>query len=981
VEDLWEDVIQQECGQTLVNVLKQLRDLCSPEGQATNEKATEVVSLISQLELNEAIRAARAFALYFQLINLVEQHYEQREQLTRSLRHTKLEQKLAKPAHSDQSSQVEQEAQFLNGTPGAELLEKSWQAINNERQNKGTFHTLFPHLHKMNVPPQQIQRLIDQLDVRLVFTAHPTEIVRPTIRDKQRRMAKLLQQLDQVEEGQESNNGLNTWEAAELREQLIEEIRLWWRTDELHQFKPEVLDEVEYALHYFQEVLFEGIPQLYQRLKHALSDSFPRLKPPQNNFCKFGSWVGSDRDGNPSVTSQVTWRTACYQRQMVLEKYMQSVKRLIELLSLSLHWSDILPDLLESLEQDQSQLNEVYEALALRYRQEPYRLKLSYILKRLENTRDRNSRLDNSVEKLEVPEVNAKAIYRSGAEFLAELRLIQRNLTETGLSCRELENLICQVEIYDFHLAHLDIRQESSRHADAWNEILEYLQILPKSYHELSEAERVEWLTTELRTRRPLIPAELPFSEQTNELIKTFRIVRSLQQEFSPSICQTYIISMSRELSDLLEVLLFAKEAGLYDPATESGTLQVVPLFETVEDLQRAPSVMQKLFELPLYRALLAAHSSPLNPDLQEVMLGYSDSNKDSGFLSSNWEIHKAQKALQEIAEKYEVNLRIFHGRGGSVGRGGGPAYEAILAQPGHSINGRIKITEQGEVLASKYSLPQLALYNLETITAAVVQASLLRTGFDNIQSWNEIMEELSARSRRHYRALIYEQPDFIDFFHQVTPIDEISQLQISSRPARRQGGKKDLSSLRAIPWVFSWTQSRFLLPSWYGVGTALQEFVNEEPEEHLKLLRYFYLKWPFFKMVISKAEMTLAKVDIQMAEHYVQELAKPEDKARCERVFEQIANEYYLARNLVLTITGHKRLLDGDPVLQQSVQLRNGTIVPLGFLQVSLLKRLRECGNPTTSGVIHSRYSKGELLRGALLTINGIAAGMRNTG
>ncbi len=977
VEDLWESVIQQECGQNLVNLLGQLRDLCSPEGQATNEKASEVIRLISQLDLNEAIRAARAFALYFQLINLVEQHYEQREQLTRSLEHTPLEELTNLPFshHPD----LEQEVP-LNGTPGAELLEKNWQAINTERQNRGTFPALFPHLHKMNVPPQQIQRLIDQLDVRLVFTAHPTEIVRPTIRDKQRRMAKLLQQLDQLEEGK-TNNGTTSWEAAGLREQLLEEIRLWWRTDELHQFKPAVLDEVEYALHYFQEVLFEGIPQLYQRLKHSLATSFPRLNPPKNNFCKFGSWVGADRDGNPSVTSQVTWQTACYQRQIVLEKYIQSVKRLIDLLSLSLHWSDIFPDLLESLEQDQSQLSEVYEALALRYRQEPYRLKLSYILKRLENTRDRNTYLYNSVEKLEIPESNTKAIYRSGAEFLAELRLIQHNLTETGLSCRELENLICQVEIYDFHLAHLDIRQESSRHADAWNEILEYLQILPKAYHELSEAERVDWLTTELKTRRPLIPAELPFSEQTNELIKTFRVVRSLQQEFSPSICQTYIISMSRELSDLLEVLLFAKEAGLYDPATQSGTLQVVPLFETVEDLLHAPSVMQKLFSLPLYRSLLAAHTSPFNPDLQEVMLGYSDSNKDSGFLSSNWEIHKAQKALQEIAEKFGVNLRIFHGRGGSVGRGGGPAYEAILAQPGHSINGRIKITEQGEVLASKYSLPQLAIYNLETITTAVIEASLLGTGFDNIQSWNEIMEELSARSRRHYRALIYEQPDFIDFFHQVTPIDEISQLQISSRPARRQGGKKDLSSLRAIPWVFSWTQTRFLLPSWYGVGTALQEFVNEEPEEHLKLLRYFYLKWPFFKMVISKAEMTLAKVDIQMAEHYVQELSKPEDITRCERVFEQIANEYYLTRNLVLTITGHKRLLDGDPVLQQSVQLRNGTIVPLGFLQVSLLKRLRQCGVNATSGVIHSRYSKGELLRGALLTINGIAAGMRNTG
>jgi phosphoenolpyruvate carboxylase len=983
VEELWENVLRQECGQKMVDLLRQLRDLCSPEGQATNDQAASAVKLIEQLNINEAIRAARAFALYFQLINIIEQEYEQKQQLTR---YSEVETEATTVeiiSDSSYSSNDKEDDAFVNKGVGTDLLAKSWVSKIHNKQ-KGTFATLFPYLYELNVPPQQIQRLISQLDVRLVFTAHPTEIVRHTIRDKQRQVVNLLQQIDAVE----NRAGGYPWESAELREKLVEEIRLWWRTDELHQFKPTVLDEVDYALHYFQEVLFDGIPQLHKRFKYALSQTFNWLEPPRKNFCAFGSWVGSDRDGNPSVTPEITWKTACYQRKMVLERYIQSVKTLIELLSISMHWSDVLPDLLESLELDQSQLSEIYDALALRYRQEPYRLKLAYVLKRLENTRDRNL----SLYKKETPSNENAPMYRSGEDFLAELRLIQHNLSETGLSCRELENLISQVEIFDFNLTQLDIRQESTRHSDALNEILEYLQVLPQSYNDLTEEQRVAWLTSELQTRRPLIPAELPFSEKTNDVIETFRIVRSLQQEFGVNICQTYIISMCRQVSDVLEVLLLAKEARLFDPAVAVGTIQVVPLFETVEDLQRSRSIMRQLFELPLYRALLAGgyeiiqqrdpQYSALNPDLQEVMLGYSDSNKDSGFLSSNWEIHKAQKSLQKIAEEYGVNLRIFHGRGGSVGRGGGPAYEAILAQPGHSINGRIKITEQGEVLASKYSLLDLALYNLETVTTAVIQASLLRTGFDDIEPWNEIMEELAVRSRQHYRALIYEQPDFIDFFHQVTPIEEISQLQISSRPARRPSGKKDLSSLRAIPWVFSWTQTRFLLPSWYGVGTALQEFLNEEPEEHLKLLRYFYLKWPFFKMVISKAEMTLAKVDIQMAHHYVQELSNPEDKERFEKVFEQIASEYYLTKDFVLKITGHNRLLDGDPVLQRSVQLRNGTIVPLGFIQVSLLKRLRQAKNTTaTSGVIHSRYSKGELLRGALLTINGIAAGMRNTG
>ncbi|MEM9925883.1 MAG: phosphoenolpyruvate carboxylase [Cyanobacteria bacterium P01_D01_bin.50] len=1000
VEEVWELVLREECGQQMVDLLKKLRDLCSPEGQATGNQADSVLNLIEQLSINEAIRAARGFALYFQLINIIEQDYEQQQQLTR---YEDSGEALEREALPDiiYSSNQQQEEIHLNKVD-ADLPVKNLHGKPNIK-DKGTFAELFPKLFKLNVPPGQIQRLIEQLDVRLVFTAHPTEIVRPTIRDKQRRVVNLLQKLDASEKpnGNISAGGYS-WETNQLRTQLLEEIRLWWRTDELHQFKPRVLDEVDYALHYFQEVLFEATPQLYERLKYALNSTFPRLEPPIKSFCKFGSWVGSDRDGNPSVTPEITWQTACYQRHMVLEKYIESAKGLIELLSVSLHWSDVLPDLLESLEIEQSQMSEVYDALALRYRQEPYRLKLAYVVKRLENTRARNSAL----WKREIIKDDKAPIYRSASEFLADLRLIQRNLSETGLKCQQLENLLCQVEIFGFNLTQLDVRQESTRHSDAIGEILEYLGILETSYDELPESEKIAWLIGELQTRRPLIPAQLPFGDKTNEIVETIRVVNSLQQEFGCNICQTYIISMCRSVSDVLEVLLLAKEAGLYDPGTAVGTIRVVPLFETVEDLQRSRQVMGELFSLPLYRALLAGGYaayeedketggegdeetrgqgeiySTLDPNLQEIMLGYSDSNKDSGFLSSNWEIHKAQKSLQQIAEEYGLSVRIFHGRGGSVGRGGGPAYEAILAQPGKSINGRIKITEQGEVLASKYSLQNLALYNLETITTAVIQASLLlRSGFDDIQPWNEIMEELAARSRVHYRHLIYEQPDFIDFFNQVTPIEEISQLQISSRPARRPSGKKGLSSLRAIPWVFSWTQTRFLLPAWYGVGTALQEFLNEAPDEHIQLLRCFYSKWPFFKMVISKVEMTLAKVDLQMARHYVEELSKPEDKERFYQVFNQISCEYHLTKNLVLEINGNERLLDGYPVLQRSVQLRNGTIVPLGFIQVSLLKRLRDSKNNATSGVIHSRYSKGELLRGALLTINGIAAGMRNTG
>ena len=995
IEDLWESVLRAECGQEMLDLLQQMRSLPSAEGQVTETfTQSSVPQLIQKLSLNDAIQGARAFALYFQLINIVEQHYESREQ--------KLARRVTQVYAHEVNRKKPQIAHNLHhqNLPKPEELSDNWTEPSISSSNQaGLFHWLFPYLKEINMPPLMLQRLLDQLDIRLVFTAHPTEIVRHTIRKKQRRISQILEQLDLAEEAMQEIGQIESWEANETVAQLTEEIRLWWRTDELHQFKPKVLDEVDYSLHYFQEVLFDVIPQLAARLKQSLGASFPNLVAPTHNFCYFGSWVGSDRDGNPFVTPQVTWETACYQRKIVIGKYLEAIAQLREILSLSLHWSDVQQELLDSLEQDQQQIPSIYQELAIRYRQEPYRLKLAYISYRLSNTLERNQALSSAAGRQAIAEINTENIYTSGDEFVAELKLMQTSLAATSLQCRELNNLITQAEVFGFNLVELDFRQDSSRHSEAIAEITAYLQVLPKPYDELSEAEKTAWLIQELKTRRPLIPGEMPFSPTACETIETFRMLRLLQQEFSTKICKTYVISMTNFVSDVLEVLLLAQEAGLYDPATCHTSIRIVPLFETVEDLKRAPEVMRELFELPLYRASLAggyehvstqqneivtATSTPLEPsNLQEVMLGYSDSNKDSGFLSSNWEIHKAQRALQQVAAEFGISLRIFHGRGGSVGRGGGPAYSAILAQPTDTIQGRIKITEQGEVLASKYSLPELALYHLETMTTAVIQSSLLGSGFDRVEPWNQIMEELSARSRTVYRALIYEQEDFVDFFHSVTPVDVISQLQIGSRPSKRPGKggankKKDMSSLRAIPWVFSWTQSRFLLPAWYGVGSALHGFLEQEPEKNLNLLQYFYVKWPFFRVVISKVEMTLAKVDLQIAEHYVKELSQPEDLERFQKLFAQISEEYNLTRVLILKINGQQRLLDGNPELQRSVQLRNGTIVPLGFLQVALIKRLRQHDK---SQALHFRFSKEELLRGAMLTINGIAAGMRNTG
>ena len=956
VEDLWETVLRSECPPEQAERLLRLKQLSDPdEADVTGA----IVQLIREMDLAEAIAAARAFSLYFQLVNILEQHIEEDTYL---------------------DSLKNQE----NG-PSDPFL----PALANQT-DPATFRQLFARLRSLNVPPAQLEKLLRTLDLRLVFTAHPTEIVRHTVRHKQRRVATLIQKLEQ-------GSGLNCLERQGLRLQLEEEIRLWWRTDELHQFKPTVLDEVDYALHYFQQVLFDAMPQLRDRIRAALKLSYPDVEPPRDSFCTFGSWVGSDRDGNPSVTPDITWRTACYQRQLMLERYLKAVNELSDQLSISMQWSQVSPALLESLEMDRLRFPEIYEERAARYRLEPYRLKLSYTMERLRLTHQRNQQLadagwespcDGSAPPPPMggsmaPAPTQELHYSTVDEFRYDLELIQDSLERTGLSCESLQHLISQAQIFAFCLASLDIRQESTRHSDALDELSRYLQ-LAVPYGEMDESQRVEWLLSEIQTRRPLLPPTAKWSAATAETFAVFRMLQRLQQEFGSRICRTYVISMSHTVSDLLEVLLLAKEAGLVDPLAQRAGLLVVPLFETVEDLQKAPAVMGTLFRHPFYLALLGSDGGQ---PLQEVMLGYSDSNKDSGFLSSNWEIHKAQIALQRLAIEHGVALRIFHGRGGSVGRGGGPAYQAILAQPSGTLSGRIKITEQGEVLASKYSLPELALYNLETVTTAVLQNSLVSSPVDETPSWNELMGRLAARSRDHYRALVHDNPDLVAFFQQVTPIEEISKLQISSRPARRKSGAKDLSSLRAIPWVFGWTQSRFLLPSWFGVGAALQEELDQDPDQ-LELLRLLYQRWPFFRMLISKVEMTLSKVDLDLAHHYVQALGRSENREAFEAIFQSIAAEFGLTRDLVLAITGHSRLLDGDPALQLSVDLRNRTIIPLGFLQVALLRRLRDQNRqPPMSETSASSsddgrtYSRSELLRGALLTINGIAAGMRNTG
>ncbi len=962
IEDLWESVLREECPDDQAERLIQLKELSYSkqiDGDSSKTFKNEIVDIVNSMDLAESIAAARAFSLYFQLVNILEQRVEEDRYI-----------------QSFTNKDVQKSPDNLD--PFAPAL---------ARQNAPvTFRELFYRLRKLNVPPGKLEELLQEMDIRLVFTAHPTEIVRHTIRHKQTRVANLLKkiQIEQFLTKEEKNS---------LKNQLKEEVRLWWRTDELHQFKPSVLDEVDYALHYFQQVLFNAMPQLRGRIAEALTENYPDVQMPSESFCNFGSWVGSDRDGNPSVTPEITWRTACYQRQLMLERYIIATSNLRDQLSVSMQWSQVSSSLLESLETDRVKFPEIYEARATRYRSEPYRLKLSYILEKLRLTQERNNLLaDNGWKFALEGEIDNKNLdkvenlyYKSVNEFTYDLELIKNSLISTDLTCESVSNLLTQVHIFGFSLASLDIRQESTRHSDAIQELTNHLD-LSVQYDQMSEEEKIKWLIDELNTKRPLIPSDVNWTKTTEETFSVFKMVKRLQQEFGSRICHSYVISMSHSASDLLEVLLLAKEMGLLDQNSQKSKLLVVPLFETVEDLKRAPEVMEKLFKLDFYRSLLPKVGESFKP-LQELMLGYSDSNKDSGFVSSNWEIHRAQIALQNLSSRNNILLRLFHGRGGSVGRGGGPAYQAILAQPSGTLKGRIKITEQGEVLASKYSLPELALYNLETVTTAVIQNSLVNNRLDATPEWNQLMSRLAKTSRSHYRKLVHENPDLLNFFQEVTPIEEISKLQISSRPARRKKGAKDLSSLRAIPWVFGWTQSRFLLPSWFGVGTALSSELNSDPQQ-IELLRVLHQRWPFFRMLISKVEMTLSKVDLEVARYYVDTLGSKENKHSFDDIFEVISKEYNLTKSLILEITGKNKLLESDRDLKSSVSLRNKTIIPLGFLQVSLLRRLRDqTRQPPISEFVMDKdesrraYSRSELLRGALLTINGIAAGMRNTG
>jgi phosphoenolpyruvate carboxylase len=530
------------------------------------------------------------------------------------------------------------------------------------------------------------------------------------------------------------------------------------------------------------------------------------------------------------------------------------------------------------------------------------------------------------------------------------------------LADSRLRKLIRLVELFGFHLAKLDIRQHSSLHSSAISEITERIGLV--NYRDMSEEERFEWLARELENPRPLIPHWLNLSEETKEILETLIWVRRSLEEISPEAVDTYIISMTHDASNLLEVLLLAKEAGLYftDRDNIVSRLNIVPLFETIDDFKRAPDIMRKLYSHPIYARHLNARGG-----ISEIMIGYSDSGKDGGLLSASWESHKVQRALKEVADQFGLRQKLFHGRGGSVSRGGGPTNRAILARPPGTVDGLIKITEQGEVIYSNYSLPEIAEDNFELITSAVVQVSLEQREIK--PEWEEVMEEVSENARRIWRALVYEDPDFYAYFRQATPISMIEQMHIGSRPAKRKQSER-IEDLRAIPWVFSWTQNRHLLTGLYSVGSSLHAFVSRNPGHNLKMLKDMYENWRFFRSFIDNVQITMAKADMWIALEY-SFLVKPREIGR--RICEQIRNDYRLLEEIVLKVTEQEKILDNNSFLQKTIELRNPYIDSLSYIQVGLLRRLNKGDFEEDEEV--------KLIENLKLSINGIAAGMKNTG
>jgi phosphoenolpyruvate carboxylase len=775
---------------------------------------------------------------------------------------------------------------------------------------------------------ESLQELLAQAEIRLVVTAHPTEAQRRTTVAKLARVFAVIRELDDRE--------VEADDLARARGQLASTIQELWSSDEIRAVSPTALDEVRAGLVYFHSTLLDVVPRIYRELEDSVEADYPGAGIVVPPLLSFGSWIGGDRDGNPNVTPAVTRQTLELMRRMALEFLSQRVERLAERVSVSTvvtgRASLLDPALLAAAER----FPELASELSRRNPEEPYRRFFALARERLRATGE-----------------GAAEGYADSAELLADLRLAERALLAQRadrIAAGDLHDVIRQVEVFGFHVARLDIREHAVRHRQAVGELLERRGDAG-DYAELAEAARQSLLARALADAAALFPADpAALSPTAREVVGGFTMLREALADGYRDALGSYVISGAAAPSDVLEVLLLMKAAGV--------ALPIAPLFEFGASLRDAAATMGALLEQPAYREALRSWG-----DRQEVMIGYSDSNKDVGYLASTWGVRGAQTAIAELLRAHGVRFMFFHGRGGALGRGGGPANVAILAQPPGTVEGRIKLTEQGEVVAAKYSTPEIAHRELELVVGAALVSRLLpQPTAERLRVFEELLERMATRSQEVYRDLVYGHPGFDCFFEQATPIQEIARLRLGSRPARR-GGSQRIQELRAIPWVFSWTQSRIILPAWYGLGSALAQ---AREEAGLPALQEMERDWPFFAALLSNAEMGLAKADLTIGERYADLV---EDETLREPIWARIRTEYERTRELVLAITGQARLLDRSPVLQRSIERRNPYVDPLSFIQVTLLRRLRTDG------------ASEELVRPMLLTINGIAGGLRNTG
>lgn len=869
------------------------------------EPARQLRDRLAKLPLADLRTLIRAFTIYFDLINLAEQRARVRALRIR--------------------------ASELGDAPLSETPEAALRSL----RDRG-------------VQAEQVVAEMARSLICPVFTAHPSEARRRTILD---RLNTIDQQMDLLEYGQ-----LLPAEREQAEASISEEVETYWLSDAIRDSRPQVQDEVVHTLEIVEGSLFDVVPRLYRQVAYGLNRVYPEHRWNVPAFLKFGSWIGGDRDGHPSVTHRVTAEAVVLQQTAVLEHYLIQMEQLWRKLSHSDHFIEASPAFRKSLASD----HELFPEVTLSPLHEPYRAKCKLISAKLQRTLQyvKNCAPNWSVENSPVP----PGVYLGGAELLADLKLMADDLTHVGAAAAvagSLQDMVRLVEVFGVHLLTIDLRQHSGRHLSALDEIFRWAGVCP-SYAQMNDEARFACLVGELQHTRPLLPTHLPFSPETNEVVQTFRIAAAILEQQNPDVLQKYIISSTTSPAHMLEVLLLAREARLFRPNEGISRLDIVPLFEALQPLRSAQPIMQRLFSLPVYRRHLE-----LRGNLQEVMIGYSDSNKESGFLQSTWTLYRTQENLVELGRREGITMQMFHGRGGAVGRGGGPSNRAILAQPRGTVNGRLRNTEQGEMIADRYGNRAIAGRHLDQVVNAVLLTSFPDNQVKVDPAWTTLLDRLADASYAHYRKLAYETPEFLTYFEQATPIKEIAQLKIGSRPSRRTASSS-IDDLRAIPWVFSWMQSRHTLPGWYGMGLAVMEELEQRPE-NLATLKTMYEKWPFWRTLIDNVQMILAKADLMIARLYADLV---EDQALAAKLFGQIESAYQCSVDVICKITGQSAILERMPILQKSIQSRNPYVDPLSLIQLVLLRRLRTGEDPSE-----------ELQTAVLESINGVASALKNTG